>query len=82
MLKFDNLTFILHSDWIKKTMSDKNPGEKLGTSSHSNSMCSDKTLGYEDEKTDAGTFVCIFYCDWNHFVVHFKTAIYIFTFDV
>ena len=63
-------------------MSDKNPGEKLGTSSHSNSMCSDRTLGYEDEKTDAGTFVCIFYCDWNRFVVHFKTAIYIFTCDV
>ena len=71
MLKFDNLTFILHSDWIKKTMSDKNPGEKLGTSSRSNSMCSDKTLGYEDEKTDAGTFVCISYCDWKSFCCTF-----------
>ena len=47
-------------DWIKKTLSDKHPGEKLGRSSHLNSMCLDKTIGYEDEKTDAGTFVCIF----------------------
>ena len=47
-------------------MSDKDPGEKLGRSSCSNSMCSDKTIGYEDEKTDAGTFVCIFLrsCEW------------------
>ena len=42
-------------------MSDKDPGEKLGRSSCSNSMSSDKTIGYEDEKTDAGTFVCIFF---------------------
>ena len=41
-------------------MSDKDPGEKLGRSSCSNSMCSDKTIGYEDKKTDAVTFVLFF----------------------
>ena len=63
-------------------MLDKDPGEKLGRSSCFNSMCSDKTIGYEDEKTDAGMFVCIFYGHVKGFIVHFKTAIYIFTFDV
>ena len=62
-------------------MSDKDPGEKLGRSSSSNSMCSDKTMGYEDKKTDVGMFV-FFYGHVNGFIVHFKTAIYIFTFDV
>ena len=41
-------------------MSDKDPGEKLGRSSCSNSMSSDKTIGYEDEKTDAGT-LCLYF---------------------
>ena len=41
-------------------MSEKNPGEKLGRSSHSNSICSDKTIRYEDEKTDAG-IVCLYF---------------------
>ena len=64
-------------------MSDKDPGEKLGRSSCSNSMSSDKTIGYEDEKADGGTFVCIFFNGHvNGFIVHFKNAIYIFTFDV
>ena len=41
-------------------MSDKDPGENLGRCSGPNSMSSDKTIGYEDEKTDGGTFVCFF----------------------
>ena len=51
-------------------MSNKNPGEKLGRSSHSNSMCSDKTIGYEDEKTNAGSLFVFFYCHVKGFVVH------------
>ena len=64
-------------------MSDKDPGENLGRCSGPNSMSSDKTIGYEDEKTDGGTFVCLFfYGHVNGFIVHVKTAIYICTFDV
>ena len=51
---------LLLPDWIEKTLSDKPPGEKLGRCSHSNSMSLDKTIGYEDEKTEAGTYVCMF----------------------
>ena len=64
-------------------MSDKDPGENLGRCSGPNSMSSDKTIGYEDKKTDGGTFVCLFfYGHVNGFIVHVKTAIYICTFDV
>ena len=71
MWSFDTQIFKLNSDWIKKTMSDKNPGEKLGRSPCSNSMCSDKTIGYEDEKTDAGMFVCIFLWSCERFCCTF-----------
>ena len=64
-------------------MSDKNPGEKLGRSSHSNSMCSDKTIGYEDKKTNAGTFVCIFLLSCERFCCTCILKLpYIFTLDV
>ena len=46
------------SDWIKKTLSDKQPNEKLGRSSCSNSISSEKTIGYEDKKTHPGMFLC------------------------
>ena len=52
-------------------MPDKKPREKLGRSSHSNSRCSNKTIGYEDEKTDAGTFVCIFLLSCERFCCTF-----------
>ena len=59
-------------------MSDKSPGEKLGRSSCSNSMCFDKTIGCEDEKTDAGSLFVFFYCHVKSFVIYFKTAIHIY----
>ena len=60
-------------------MSDKSPGEKLGRSSHSNSMCSDKTIGYEDDKKLMQVHLFVFfYCHVKGFVEHFNTAIHIY----
>ena len=37
-------------------------------------MCSDKTIGYEDEKTDAGMFVCIFLLSCERFCCTFSNC--------